>query len=89
MKPSAEAYWRANLRLCAGLGLVWVAATFGVAWFAADLSRIDFLGWPLGFYMAAQGSLIAFVVIVWLYARIMERRDRDAATASDGEGGAP
>lgn len=89
MKPSGEAYWRANLRLCAGLGLVWLAATFGVAWFATDLSRIEFLGWPLGFYMAAQGSLIVFVIIVWLYARVMGRRDAEAAGHRGGGGGAP
>ena len=89
MKPSGEAYWRANLRLCAGLGMLWLAATFGVAWFAADLSRVEFLGWPFGFYMAAQGSLIVFVVIVWLYARIMARRDRERVAPRGSEGGAP
>ena len=43
---------------------------------ARELS-FDFFGWTFAFYMAAQGSLIIYVVIIWYYARYMNRLDRE------------
>lgn len=88
--PDQRRYWRANLCWSAGLLVVWSVATFGVAWFAADLSTVEWLGWPLGFYMAAQGSVIIYVLVVWVYAHVMERLDARHRTAGhDEQGGAP
>ena len=39
--------------------------------------RFNFFGWPFAFYMAAQGSLIIYVVIIWYYARYMNNLDRE------------
>lgn len=69
-------YWRANLRLTATLLTVWALVTFVPIYFAKPLNEIHFFGWPLGFYMAAQGSLVVYVILVWVYARAMERLDR-------------
>jgi putative solute:sodium symporter small subunit len=55
--------------------LIWFVATFVVGWYARDLNMITFLGFPLGFYMAAQGSLIIYVVIIWYYQHYMNRLD--------------
>ena len=68
-------YWRSNLRVTAWLLAVWFAVTFVVGWFARDLA-FDFFGWPFSFYMAAQGSLIVYVLIIGYYARYMNRLDR-------------
>jgi len=68
-------YWRSNLRVTAWLLAVWFAVTFVVGWFARDLA-FDFFGWPFSFYMAAQGSLIVYVLIIGFYARYMNRLDR-------------
>ena len=46
-----------------------------VAWYAIPLAEIKFFGWPLSFYMAAQGSLIIYVLIIWYYARAMRKLD--------------
>jgi putative solute:sodium symporter small subunit len=70
-----EEYWRKNLKVTAVLMLIWFVATFVVGWYARELNGITFLGFPLGFYMAAQGSLIIYVVIIWYYARYMNRLD--------------
>ena len=43
--------------------------------YAIPLAEINFFGWPLSFYMAAQGSLIIYVVIIWYYARAMRKMD--------------
>lgn len=77
------AYWRANLRLTTVLLVLWFLATFVMIFFARELATISLFGWPLSFYMAAQGSLLIYVLIVWLYARRMRRLD-DAYQASEG-----
>ena len=76
--------WSAQRRLTAGLLLLWVAASFGVAWFAPALSSIEFFGWPLSFYMAAQGSPLAFIVLVALYSRAAQRVEQRVLAAEDG-----
>jgi putative solute:sodium symporter small subunit len=68
-------YWSKNLRTTAILLFIWFIATFVVGFFARDLS-FNFFGWPFAFYMAAQGSLIIYVIIIWYYARYMNNLDR-------------
>ena len=70
-----EEYWRKNLVVTAILMAIWFVATFVEAWFARDLNNYTFLGFPLGFYMSAQGSLIIYVLIIWFYARYMNKLD--------------
>jgi putative solute:sodium symporter small subunit len=69
-------YWRRNLGLTLMLLAVWFVVTFVVGYFARELS-FDFLGWPFSFYMCAQGSLIVYVVLIWVYARRMRRLDEE------------
>jgi len=69
-------YWRKNLVITAVLLAVWFVATFVEAWYARQLNQITFLGFPLGFYMSAQGSLIIYVVIIYVYAKYMEKLDK-------------
>ena len=70
-----EQYWRRNLTVTAVLMAIWFVATFVVGWFARELNTMTFLGFPLGFYMAAQGSLVIYVVIIWYYAHHMNKLD--------------
>ena len=69
-------YWRRNLVITAVLLLVWFIATFVEAWYARDLNNVTVLGFPLGFYMSAQGSLVIYVVIIFIYARYMNNLDK-------------
>lgn len=69
-------YWRRNLRLTGGLLFVWFVATFVVVWFARDLQSLTLLGFPLSFYMAAQGTILVYVLLVWCYAYCMGKLDR-------------
>ena len=50
--------------------------TFIEGWYARELNNITFFGFPFGFYMSAQGSLIIYVVIIGIYARYMNKMDR-------------
>ena len=70
-----EEYWRRNLVMTGGLLLVWFIATFVEAWFARELNGITFFGFPLGFYMSAQGSLAIYVIIIGIYAMYMRKLD--------------
>jgi len=64
-------YWRRNLQITAVLLAIWFVVTYVMAYFAIPLAEINVFGWPLSFYMAAQGSLIIYVIIIWFYARYM------------------
>ncbi|MGD9881683.1 MAG: DUF4212 domain-containing protein [Reyranella sp.] len=61
-----QAYWSKTSRLMWTIFALWLFFSFFIHLFAVQLNAIKILGFPLGFYMAAQGSLIAFVVLcVW------------------------
>ena len=62
------------------LMLVWFCTSFGPGFFAHDLA-IEVHGWPLYFWMAAQGSLLVFVAIVVIYAWLMNRWEAQEAAA--------
>jgi putative solute:sodium symporter small subunit len=70
-------YWNKNLVITAILLGIWFIATFVVGWYARELNQITFLGFPMGFYMAAQGSLVIYVIIIGVYAKYMAKLDKE------------
>ena len=71
-------YWRKNLVITAILFCVWFVVTFVEIWFARELnSGMTFLGFPLAFYMSAQGSLAIYVALIGIYALVMRRLDKE------------
>jgi putative solute:sodium symporter small subunit len=68
-------YWRKNLVYTGILLFIWFLVTFVEAWYARELNAITFLGFPLGFYMSAQGSLAIYVAIIGIYAILMRKLD--------------
>jgi putative solute:sodium symporter small subunit len=62
---------------------LWVFFSFVIHFFVNQLNSIVFLGFPLGFYMAAQGSLIAFVIMLFLFAKRQDAIDREEGVAED------
>jgi putative solute:sodium symporter small subunit len=84
LSQSHHEYWRKNLFITAILLGIWFVATFVVGWNARELNNITFLGFPLGFYMSAQGSLVIYVVIIGVYARYMAKLDKQYDVA-EGE----
>lgn len=70
-----SAYWRRNLHLTTGLLALWFVVTFGFGYFAGDL-KFSLFGWPFSFWMAAQGALLVYCAIVWVYAWLMNRQDK-------------
>lgn len=79
-------YWRYNLRLTTILLVIWFVVAYLLSGlFAGTLNRISFLGFPLGYYMAAQGSLAIFVIEIAVYARLMNRKDLEYGIREEGE----
>lgn len=71
-------YWRKNLRVTAVLLGVWFGVTFGVSYFARELS-FSFFGWPFSFWVGAQGALVVYCLIIGFYAWYMNRLDVEHA----------
>lgn len=70
-------YWRKNLNMTGVLLVIWFVATFVVSWYARELNAITIVGFPFAFYMAAQGALIIYVVVIWFYAHRMNQLDKE------------
>ena len=68
-------YWRKNLTITSILLLIWFVVTFVVGYFARDIFSFNFFGWPFAFYIGGQGALIIYVIIIWYYARYMNKLD--------------
>ncbi|MGI9334033.1 MAG: DUF4212 domain-containing protein [Gammaproteobacteria bacterium] len=78
-----EAHWQRTKRLMITTLVIWFVFSFVVHWFANALNGATFLGFPLGFYMAAQGSLIVFVVLIFWFTFAQQKIDRDCGMAED------
>lgn len=78
-EPSAsDRYWRKNLRIMGVLLLIWAVVGLGAGVLFADfLNQWSLGGYPLGFWFAQQGSIIVFVVLILVYALMMNRLDRE------------
>ncbi|MCF7688840.1 MAG: DUF4212 domain-containing protein [Cephaloticoccus sp.] len=72
-----QAHWRANLRLIVCLMCVWAFVSFGCSIFFVDeLDQFKIGGFKLGFWMAQQGSIYVFVLLIGFYAWRMNYLDR-------------
>ena len=76
LTDAQRTYWRLNLLLTFGLLALWFGVTFVTGYYASELNAISFLGFPLGFYMFAQGSLVVYLLIIVVYVVVMNRLDR-------------
>ena len=73
-----EGYWRANIRLISILLVIWFSVSYIPVLFVEQLNQITILtGFPLGYYMGSQGSLIVFVLLIFYYSWRMGRLDRE------------
>lgn len=78
-----QAYWGRTSRLMWVLLAIWFFFSFVVHVFAPSLNQIRVLGFPLGFYMAAQGSLIVFVVMCFYNARAQNKIDEEFGVSDE------
>lgn len=76
LTAAQRAYWRRTLLLTLGLLAVWFSVTFVAGYFADELNDVTFLGFPLGFYIFAQGALVVYLMIIVVYVIAMNRLDK-------------
>ncbi|MBL4659287.1 MAG: DUF4212 domain-containing protein [Alcanivoracaceae bacterium] len=76
-KENREAYWKANLRLMGILLAIWFFVSYvcGIL-FVDELNTIRFAGFKLGFWIAQQGSMYVFLVLIFIYAKKMNTLDK-------------
>lgn len=72
-------HWTRTRRLVALLLGLWLATWFVTVFFARDLAHLSVFGWPLSFYLAAQGTSLIYLAIIGAYAWRMRVLDRDFA----------
>ncbi len=82
-----EAHWKKTTNLMLTHLGVWFFFGYVIHMFVVPLNKIviPILGFPLGFYMAAQGSLIVFVVMLFMFAKQQDKIDREFGFAEDDE----
>ncbi len=84
VKQDTKGYWRRNLALLGALLGVWALVSFVAGiWLVDELDRIRIGGFKLGFWFAQQGAIYVFVVLIFVYARLMNRLDRRFGVAED------
>ncbi len=69
-------HWKKTQKLTAVLLVLWLFTGFCTVFFARDLAGLELFGWPLPFYLAAQGSLLVYLAILAVYAWRMRRLDQ-------------
>jgi putative solute:sodium symporter small subunit len=78
------AHWARARRLIALLLALWLATSFCTVFFARDLAHLSVFGWPLSFYLAAQGASLTYLAIIGVYAWRMRILDRDFQRMLEG-----
>ena len=78
-------HWRYSSRLTVALLAVWFVVTYIISGvLAGSLNHYALLGFPLGYYMAAQGSLAIFVIEIAVYAKLMNKKDEEYGIREEG-----
>lgn len=77
------AHWQRTKNLMIIHMVIWFFFSFVVHWIAPLLNKVSIFHFPLGFYMAAQGALIAFVVQLFIFTWQQEKIDRECGVAED------
>ena len=71
-------YWRRNLRILLALLAIWFFVSYGCGiLFAGALNEFRIGGFPLGFWFAQQGAIYVFVILIFIYVRLMNRLDKE------------
>ena len=76
-KEKAKAYWKENIRYVLILLSIWFVVSYGAGILLKDqLNTIKLGGFKLGFWFAQQGSLYVFVILIFIYVRLMNKLDK-------------
>lgn len=75
-QEKAQAYWKENISTILSLLVVWFIVSLGAGvLFINQLNAIEISGVKLGFWFAQQGSIYAFVILIFVYVSKMKKID--------------
>ena len=84
--PKDETYWKENIRLVLSLLTVWFLVSFVMGILFVDiLDNIHFFGFKLGFWIAQQGSIYSFVILIFIYVYKMNKLDHKYGVDEDSD----
>ena len=76
-KNHAQSYWKENIRYVLILLAIWFLVSYGAGIIFKDaLDSIKIGGFKLGFWFAQQGSMYVFVILIFVYVRLMNKLDK-------------
>lgn len=76
-KSKAKAYWKVNIRYVLILLAIWFLVSYGAGILLKDaMNEIKIGGFKLGFWFAQQGSMYVFVILIFVYVRLMNKLDK-------------
>ena len=76
-EQKSKAYWKENIKYLAVLLSIWFVVSYGAGiLFKTELDKIQWGGFKLGFWFAQQGSIYVFVVLIFVYVRLMNKLDK-------------
>ncbi len=76
-KQNSVKYWKANIKYVLILLAIWFLVSYGAGiLFKDELDTIQLGGFKLGFWFAQQGSMYVFVVLIFVYVRLMNKLDK-------------
>lgn len=76
-QENATTYWKENLKYLLILLSIWFAVSYGAGiLFKEALDAFKIGGFPLGFWFAQQGSIYVFVILIFIYVRLMNKLDK-------------
>jgi len=76
-------HWRRTRSLMIIHLIIWFVFAYLIHWFASDINSINFFGWPLDYYMAAQGSLFFFVIQLFVFVKQQDAIDRECGMSEE------
>lgn len=83
-KNALKAYWKENVRYLIILLLIWFLVSYGCGiLFVEQLNQVRIGGFKLGFWFAQQGAIYSFVVLIFVYVRLMNRLDKKYKVEED------
>lgn len=78
-------FWQRVKALTFFLLMIWLLVSFGFAFYARELAGLSVFGWPLPFYMAAQGTTLVYLALIGVYVLVMKKLDALAAVEAATE----
>lgn len=77
-QDARERHWSRTRNITIWILVLWFIFSFVIPWFSRELNAFSFIGFPLGYYMIVQGSLIAFVVLIFFQNWKQDQIDDEA-----------